>query len=90
MKSNMRYVLALSCGLLATAANAAPMPVEKAFADADHVVYAPARGVQIPHMNKSNVTNHGGGVIANAHLVFLFWGPSFCSGGADTGYAATL
>ncbi len=90
MKSNMKYVLALSCGLLAIAANAAPMPTEKAFADADHVVYAPARGVQIPHMDKSNVTNHGGGVIANAHLVFLFWGPSFCSGGADAGYAATL
>jgi len=90
MKSNMKYVLALSCGLLATVANAAPLPMEKAFADADHVVYAPARGVQVHNTNKSNVTNHGGGVIANAHVVYLFWGSVFCSGGSQTAYASTL
>jgi len=92
MKSSLKSVLALSCGLfVVAAANAAPVEKTlKPFADADHVIYTPARGVQIPHLNKANLTNHGGGVIANAHLVYLFWGPSFCSGGADAGYAATL
>ena len=91
MKSNMKYVLALSCGLLATVANAAPMPMEKAFADADHVIYAPARGVQVPHgMDKSNLTNHGGGVLSNPHVVYLFWGAVFCSGGSQNSYATTL
>jgi len=32
----------------------------------------------------------GGSVIRNAHLVMIFWGPSFASGGADNGYATTL
>jgi hypothetical protein len=89
MKSNMKYVLALSCGLLATVANAAPT-MEKAFADADHVIYAPARGVQTPRLDKSNLTNHGGGVLATPRVVFLFWGPQFCSGGSQTAYASTL
>ncbi|HEY3572087.1 MAG TPA: hypothetical protein VGP73_29440, partial [Thermoanaerobaculia bacterium] len=29
-------------------------------------------------------------VIASAKVVFIFWGPSFASGGADNGYATTL
>jgi hypothetical protein len=88
---NLTSVLALSCGLLAVAANAAPAEkAGKPFADADHVIYAPARGGHVVSMNKSNLVNHGGGVIVSAHVVFLFWGPSFCSGGADTGYASTL
>jgi hypothetical protein len=89
---NLTSVLALSCGLLAVAANAAPPErAGKPFADADHVIYAPARGGQGVSMNKAGqLVNHGGGVIVSARVVFLFWGPSFCSGGADTGYAATL
>ena len=86
---SLKYALALSCSLFAVAASAAPM--DKAFADADHVIYTPAKGVQVTHsMDKANLTNHGGGVIANAHLVFIFWGPSFASGGADNAYATTL
>ncbi|HKB79609.1 MAG TPA: hypothetical protein VKH35_07825 [Thermoanaerobaculia bacterium] len=38
-----------------------------------------------------NLTYHKNGtVIRNAHLVMIFWGPSFGSGGADSGYATTL
>jgi hypothetical protein len=86
---NLKYALALSCSLFAVAANAAPM--DKAFADADHVHYYPAQGVQVPHnMNKSQLTNHGGGVLSSPHVIFLFWGPSFCSGGSDASYASTL
>jgi len=92
MKSSLKSVLALSCGLFAVAAaNAAP--VEKAakpFADADHVIYMPLKGGPALNLNKANITNHGGPTITSAKVVFLFWGPSFCSGGADAGYAATL
>jgi hypothetical protein len=84
----MKYMLALSCGLLAVSAYAAP--VEKPFADADHVIYAPAKGAaQLP--TKSNVTNHGGGVLAQARLVFIFWGPTFNNAAsADYAYARAL
>jgi hypothetical protein len=88
---SLKHALALSCGLVAVAASAAPLERSKPFADADHVIYTPARGVQpLSLLDKSNLSNHGGGVIVNPHLVFLFWGPSFCSGGADAGYASTL
>src|SRR4029077_15650336 len=86
--SGMKYMLALSCGLLAVSAYAAP--VEKPFADADHVIYAPAKGAaHLP--TKSNVTNHGGGVLAQARLVFIFWGPNFNNAAsADYAYARAL
>src|ERR1700688_1033209 len=39
----------------------------------------------------SNLNYHSGGsVILSAKAVFIFWGPSFASGGADNGYATTL
>jgi hypothetical protein len=83
--------VALSCGLLmAVAANAGT--VEKAkqpFADADHVIYMPVKGGIVPKAG-TNLANHGGPVITSAHVVFIFWGPSFGSGGADASYAATL
>jgi hypothetical protein len=94
MKSRgMKYVLALSCGLLAVAANAAPgaeKKMDKPFADADHVIYAPVRGAaQLP--TKSNVTYHGGGVIVSAKVVFIFWGSSFNNAASpDYSYARTL
>jgi hypothetical protein len=89
----MKYVLALSCGLLAVSAFAATGDEKKAdkpFADADHVVYFPVRGAaHLP--TKSNVTNHGGGVLAQARLVFIFWGPSFNNASSpDFNYARTL
>jgi len=56
---SLKSVLALSCGLLAAAAYAAP-PAESsknvAFADADHTVYSLAQGVQGPS-TKIQATN---------------------------------
>jgi hypothetical protein len=91
MKS-LTCALALSCGLLAVAANAATeeRASMKPFADADHVIYTPAKGVHVPTMDKANLTNHGGGVIVSAKVVYIFWGPSFAAGGADSAYATTL
>jgi len=78
MTRTMKCVLTLSCGLLAAAAHAAP------------ICYARPKGVQAPSLDKSNLTNHGGGVIACPHVVLIFWGPSFATGGADNAYATTL
>jgi hypothetical protein len=82
-------MLALSCALPAVAAHN-PVDSEKPFADADHVIYMMAKGVpQLPM--KSLITNHGGGVIVNAHLVYIFWGPTFANAAnADHTYATTL
>ena len=35
----------------------------------------------------SNLTNHGGPVIHSAHVVAIFWGPSWGAGGADSATA---
>jgi hypothetical protein len=84
--NGMKAVLALSCGLLAVPVFAA----EKPFADADHVVYSPVKGRQ-PLPTKSNVTNHGGGVLAHAKVVYIFWGPNFNNAASpDFAYAQTL
>jgi hypothetical protein len=94
----LKSALVLSCGLLgigASAANAAtsdklvkPGPL----ADADHVIYTPARGAGqvIRKAGCGGLTNHGGPVIVSAKVVFIFWGPSFAAGGADNTYATTL
>lgn len=38
-----------------------------------------------------NLTYHTGGtVIRNAHVVLIFWGPSFATGGADNAYATQI
>jgi hypothetical protein len=38
-----------------------------------------------------NLTYHTGGtVIRNAHVVLIFWGPSFAAGGADNAYATQI
>jgi hypothetical protein len=90
MKSRaLKCAVALSCGLLA-AVSAYAANKGGDFADADHVIYAPARGVS--HLpTKSNVTNHGGGVVAQLRLVFIFWGPTFSNAASpDFAYAATL
>jgi hypothetical protein len=92
MRSNLKYVLALSCGLLAAAAYAAPgeKPSDKPFADADHVVYMQTRdAVRLP--TKSQLTYHGGAVLTSAKLVFIFWGPNFNNAASpDYAYARTL
>ena len=38
----------------------------------------------------SNLTYHGGPTITSAHVVAIFWGPSWASGGADAATANTL
>jgi hypothetical protein len=89
----LKQALIVSCSLslAVSAANAASLEKAKQpFADADHVIYTPVKGAQPPTMNKANLTNHGGGVIASPHLVYLFWGSVFCSGGSQTAYVSTL
>ncbi|PYQ63548.1 MAG: hypothetical protein DMF53_09865, partial [Acidobacteria bacterium] len=75
--------------LMAVAANAGTVEkAKKPFADADHVIYMPIKGGIVPKARVQNLTNHGGPIITQAHVVFIFWGPSF--GGADASYASTL
>jgi hypothetical protein len=84
--------LALSCGLLAVSAGAATLEkrADKPFADADHVIYSLPSGAALLPL-KSNVTNHGGGVLSHAKVVFIFWGPSFNNAASpDYPYARTL
>ncbi|HEX3551883.1 MAG TPA: hypothetical protein VIA62_01475 [Thermoanaerobaculia bacterium] len=94
MKSRgLKFGLALSCGLLAVAGNAAPVEKQatKPFADADHVIYMPVRGGVAPKARVSNLTDHGGGVVVSAKVAFIFWGPSFNDAtSADHTYATTL
>jgi hypothetical protein len=87
----MKAMLALSCGLLAVAANAAgPEKAAKRYADADHVIYSPARGVSWSP-KAANITNHGGPTITSAKVVFIFWGPTFNNAASpDFQYARTL
>lgn len=87
----LKCALALSCGLLAVAANAAneERTARVPFADASRVVYTPVRGAIVP--KAGNVTNHGGGVIVSAKVVFIFWGPNFNNAASpDYAYAHTL
>jgi len=90
----LKYALALSCGLLAVAANAGTQEKAKGpWADADHVIYHPTKGAAksiLVNKAGSNLVNHGGPVLTSAKVVFIFWGPSFASGGADNSYATTL
>src|SRR4051794_17824271 len=79
MSRSVKLGVALSCGLLlAVSASAAEKKVPaKPFADADHVIYMPVKGGVTPKARVVNLTNHGGQVITSAHVIFLFWGPSF-------------
>ena len=88
----LKFVLALSCVLLAVAANAATVEkrANKPFADADHVIYFPVRGAVVPKAG-ANLVNHGGPVITSAKVVLIFWGPSFSNAASpDFQYAQTL
>jgi hypothetical protein len=92
MKRSLRLGVALSCGvLMAVSANAVEKKLPtKPFADADHVIYMPTNDVTKRVPSKAlQLVNHGGPVITAAHVVFIFWGPSF-SGGSDASYASTL
>jgi hypothetical protein len=88
-------MLALSCGLLSMVASAGAQEDKalnlKPFADADHVIYMPTnQAAKRINSKLTNISYHGGGVLTSARVVFIFWGPSFGSGGADSGYASTL
>jgi hypothetical protein len=91
----LSFVLVLACLLLSVAANAATgekAAKGPAVAENNHIVYYPARGVKSDLVAKAgqNIVFHNGPIITQAHVVFIFWGPSFASGGADNGYATTL
>jgi hypothetical protein len=89
----LQYALALACGLLAVAANAGTgaKVATRPFADADHVVYSPARGVEKLIILNTNLVNHGGPTITSAKVTFIFWGPSFADPTSpDFQYAQTL
>jgi hypothetical protein len=56
-------------------------------------IYFPAQGVErkLGTLGAVNLTNNGGPVITAAHVVFIFWGPSFANvASADHTYATTL
>ena len=55
------------------------MPTQERFA---HQQARPTRG--------GNLVNHGGPTITNAHVVPIFWGPSWASGGSDASNATTI
>jgi hypothetical protein len=80
--SGLKLALALSCGLLAVAANAAPQN--------NHIIYTPAKGAVNLNKAGTNLVYHNGPTITSAKVVFIFWGPSFATGGADNAYATTL
>jgi hypothetical protein len=93
MNRGLKYVLALSCVLLAVAANAAPgeKVATRPFADADHVIYSPAQGVVHSALKAGNLVYHNGPTITSAKVVFIFWGPSFNNAASpDFQYARTL
>ncbi|MBW8874740.1 MAG: hypothetical protein JF614_07220 [Acidobacteria bacterium] len=79
---DLKYPLALSCGLaMAATAAAQELPAQ--------IIYTPARGAIVA--KAGNVINHGGGIIVSAKVVFVFWGPSFNNAASpDFAYARTL
>ena len=90
-RMNLKVMVALSCGLLAVAANAAEKKLPtKPYADADHVIYFPVQGSFVPKAQQQ-IVNHGGPVITSAKVVFIFYGPSFSNAASpDFAYAQTL
>jgi hypothetical protein len=96
MRIKAWFGLALSFSLLAAAANAAEKKLPaKPFADADHVIYVPARGASVPRgivkAGFGNLRNGGGPVLTSAKVVFIFWGPSFSNAASpDFAYAQTV
>jgi hypothetical protein len=90
----MKVMLVASLGLLSVVATAQAGTAKKPFADLNHVVYSTARGVERPSVSllagAGNLKYHSGPTITSAKVVFIFWGPSFATGGADNAYATTL
>src|SRR5262249_15863717 len=97
MKSQgLKVALLLSCGLLAVAANA-KSPVAQG-GDTPRIVHFPVkgadRGSDVEHLVAkagANLSFHGGPIITQAHVVFIFWGPSFANASSpDHTYATPL
>jgi hypothetical protein len=54
-------------------------------------IVSPDLGAFTPQAHRTNnLTYHGGPTTTLAHVIFIFWGPSFGPGGADNAYATTL
>ena len=90
---SMKSVLALSCGLLAMAANAATDAVTlKPQAAKNRVVYTRPKDWKVDErvIKAVNITYHGGPTITSAKVVYIFWGSAFCVGGVSRSYATTL
>lgn len=78
-KQCLKYLLSLSCCLLAVIAQAAP-----------RLIYAPTNLAKTL-LDKANLTNHGGPVIVSAKVVLIFWGPGFNNAASpDYAYSHTL
>src|SRR5579885_1473181 len=92
MRTGVKNALVLSSCLLAVAASASAQDTAKRGSNIDQsrIVFFPAKGAQKQLITKANLSNHGGPVITSAHVIFLFYGPSFATGGADHTYATTL
>jgi hypothetical protein len=88
---SLGLALVSSC-LVVGAAGAADRALDKRgpWADRDHVIYTPSRGGAAGLKRGQNLSYHGGPTITSAKVVFIFWGPSFATGGADNAYATTL
>ncbi len=91
-----KVTLGVGLGLLAMAASAAgpqmKLQAAELFADADHVIYMPAQGARQVNLRAAqNLTYHNGPTITSAHVVYIFWGPSFSNAASpDSAYAITL
>ncbi len=87
MRSNgLKSGLVLSCALLALAGSVSAKDLTSG-AETPRIIRFPAHGVQsgansdaqLLVAKATNLTNHGGPVLTNAHVVFIFWG-SFPAG----------
>src|SRR6476660_203552 len=90
----LKNVLVLSSCLLAVAASASAQDLDAKRGSnigTERIIYFPAQGVQKALVTKANITNHGGPVLTQARVVFIFWGPTFANtASADHTYATTL
>ena len=65
--------------------------LQKAGSDADRQRALLAVQTHLARVAKHRpLSNHGLVMTSPALLVFIFWGPSFCAGGADHTYATTV
>ena len=92
-----KRVLSLGLGvLLACTALAGAQPLVSAKAPVSHTRASLGRGVQrtpgTPMLKAgTNLTYHGGPVLTSAHVVYIFWGPTFNNIlSADYNYAQSL